>query len=365
MYIHDLRSWVPLFLVVASTTCTIGAEPKAPMAKGEVVPELGKSVMSVFQTKDNSYWFASFDRGAYRYDGKTLVNFTMKDGLVSNCIRGIQEDKSGNVYFTSYEGIGKYDGQAFTTLKVPEDAPAVGWKKDPDDLWFPGPPNTGGVFRYDGKTLHNLVLPKCKYGEDYLAKNPPEKFPNVKQLPYDVYTITKDRKGNVWFGTAIAGVCRYDGKSFDWLYEKHLTETNTGGSFGIRSVFEDKAGVFWICNTRHRYHIDPKDAPTPQKGFMKYRREKGIEGLKDRDGANHVYFFSMVEDAKGTLWMATYTSGVWSFDGSKPTRYPVKDGTKEITLASIYKDNQGNLWLGTHESGAYRFDGKGFEKFRP
>src|SRR5262245_27334675 len=95
-------------------------DKKAPVAKGETVPELGKSVMYVFQAKNNDYWFGSNDRGVYRYDGKSLVNFTTKDGLVSNRIRGVQEDKAGNVYFTTYEGISKFDGQTFTTLGAPD-----------------------------------------------------------------------------------------------------------------------------------------------------------------------------------------------------------------------------------------------------
>ena len=84
----------------------------------ELVSELDQAIFYVFQARDNTYWFGSNDRGVYRYNGKTLVNFTMKDGLVSHRIRGIQEDRSGNIYFTTYEGISKFDGQAFTTLSV-------------------------------------------------------------------------------------------------------------------------------------------------------------------------------------------------------------------------------------------------------
>ena len=94
-------------------------DKKAPVAIGEVVSELGKSVMYVFHAKNNDYWFGSDDRGVYRYNGKAIVNFTRKDGLVSNQIRGIQEDKSGNIYFTTYEGISKFDGKSFTTLIAP------------------------------------------------------------------------------------------------------------------------------------------------------------------------------------------------------------------------------------------------------
>jgi len=72
-----------------------GPATNAPAAKGEAVTELGQSVMYVFQAKNGDYWFGSNDRGVYRYDGKALVRFTTNDGLVSNRVRGIQEDKAG------------------------------------------------------------------------------------------------------------------------------------------------------------------------------------------------------------------------------------------------------------------------------
>ncbi len=175
----------------------------------------------------------------------------------------------------------------------------------------------------------------------------------------------KDRKGNIWFGTAAAGACRFDGQSFSWLYETHLTETKGGGSFGIRSILEDKAGAFWICNTRFRYRVDPNDAPEPEKGLIRYKREKGIEQLKAPDGQDHIYFMAIVEDEQGIVWMASGGYGVWRYDGDKVTHYPVKDGAKDMWVFSISIDNYGNLWLGTHEAGAYEFNGTTFELFRP
>ena len=289
----------------------------------------------------------------------------MKDGLVSNRIRGVQEDKAGNIYFTTYEGISRFDGQTFTTLIAAASSSATEWKKQPDDLWFVGAPDTGAVYRYDGKSLHRLELPKTKIGEDNVARIPRSQFPSAKYSPYDVYTIVKDSKGDLWFGTAAAGICRFDGQSLSWMYEEHLTKVEGGGSFGIRSILEDKEGAFWICNTRYRFRVDPKDAPDPGKDLIKYERETGTGQLKAPDGTDMVYFISITEDNKRDLWMATYGSGVWRYDGKTTTHYPIKDGAKVITLFSIYKDNRVDLWLGTHEAGAYKFNGETFEKFRP
>ena len=46
----------------------------------------------------------------------------------------------------------------------------------------------------------------------------------------------------MWFGTSVFGACRFDGKSIKWMYENNLTIGLNGGTFGIRSIFEDKKG---------------------------------------------------------------------------------------------------------------------------
>ncbi len=241
-------------------------DDKAPTAKGEIVSEMPKDLGHVFQAKDGRHWFSSGSEGAFRYDGKTITRFTKKDGLAGDGVGGVQEDKSGNLYFSTNGGISKFDGQSFTTLEPK----ATGeWKNQPDDLWFGGGQDSGVVYRYDGKSLHRLAFPKTKAGDD--ATLPRDKFPNAKYSPYDVYTIFKDSKGHLWFGTAVLGACRYDGKSFTWIPEEELRN----GSFGTRSIIEDKDGKFWFTNTLHRYAVERSAA----SGSSWYRKEKGIGDL--------------------------------------------------------------------------------------
>ena len=345
-----------------------GKDQKPAVAKGEIVSELDPAIWRVYQAKNNDYWFGSKDRGVYRYDGKILVNFTTKDGLYYDPVGGIQEDKAGNIYFPttsefdadrrgSTQGVSRFDGKAFSPLAVPEKtAPADAWKLQPDDLWFRGAQDTGTVFRYDGKNLHRVELPRTKEGDDFLAAHPRSKYPNIKYSPYDTYINFKDSKGHVWFGSAMLGVCRYDGKSFAWLPESELRN----GSFGTRSIVEDKDGKFWFCNSLHRYVVDLSG-----KGGPSFKKEEGIRDAKDPTRPQIVGIMSSIVDSAGVLWMATYGAGVWRYDGRDVTRYPVKDGDKDITLYTISKDNQGVLWLGTHSAGAYKFNGKTFEKFKP
>lgn len=311
---------------------------------GTSIAELGKSTMVVYQDRKNNFWFGSWKTGVYKYDGKELVNYTTEHGLINNRIDEIKEDNSGNIYFVSVNAtssISKFNGNEFTTLTA---VPSENWKLEPTDMWFKySYGNTGKVYRYDGITLYELKLP-----------NPPN-LPN----PFDVYSIYKDRKGNLWFGTNPIGVCRYNGKSFEWITEEDVTEFRNEGANGVRSILEDKNGDFWF-NTEYRYSIYDS---TTLNSHKFYTRHKSIGGLDGKTDSNLDEYLSSVIDDNNNLWFVTYLDGVWKYDGTKITHYPIQEKSKQISLFSIYKDNNGELWLGTHENGTYKFNGTTFEKF--
>lgn len=178
-------------------------------------------------------------------------------------------------------------------------------------------------------------------------------------------TYIKTVKEQCGLAHPTSGVCRYDGKSHNWLYEDHLTNVPNGGSFGIRSIVEDTKGKYWFCNTLNRYIISTDSTKVKGSVLVKYDKEKGIENLQATDGGDITYFLSAVEENKGQMWFATYKQGIYRYDGKRTTHYPLKEGSNDINVFSIYKDNQGELWLGTHKNGAYKFNGKVFEKFKP
>lgn len=319
---------------------------KENLVKGDTIKELGSSIMVVYQDKKNNYWFGSWETGVYKYDGNELINYTTKHGLLNNRIDEIKEDEFGNIYFGSanaMSSISKFNGNNFTTLTS---VPSENWKLESTDMWFEHSyGNIGKVYRYDGITLHELQFPKP---------------PNLSN-PFDIYSIYKDRKGNIWFGTNPVGVCRYDGKSFNWITEEDVTEFRNEGANGVRSMTEDKNGDFWF-NTEYRYSVYDS---TTLKSNKFYTRHKSIGGLDGKTDSKLDEYLSTVRDNNNNLWFVTYRDGVWKYDGEKISHYVVQENSKNITLFSIYKDNNGDLWFGTHENGAYKFNGKTFEKFKP
>ena len=321
---------------------------------GVTITQLDKTIWTIYQDKKSNYWFGSKENGVYYYNGQLLKHITTENGLVSNEIRGIQEDANGNVYFDTEKGVSKFDGRTFKTLQIANPAsPLNDWVLKPDDLWFRMGSTKSGAYRFDGKYLHYLKFPTSPQENMFYMKNP-----NTSLKPYGLYTIYKDRKGYMWFGTASLGVCRYDGRTLNWHYEEQLQTTPNGGDFGTRAIFEDKNGKFWINNTRFRYVIE-----TYGNKSVTFKKESGVGYLNKTNKMEFPFFLSITEDNKGNLWMATYENGVWKYNGKELIHYPVKDGETDVLLFTIYKDNKGVLWLGTHNAGVYTFNGHTFEKF--
>lgn len=327
------------------------------IAKGDTVDKLGDHLWYIFQDKKNNYWFGSNGEGVYCYDGKTIVNFTTKDGLANDTVRQIQEDKFGNIYISTFGGINKFDGKTFTTLQAIK---TKEWKLAESDMWFHilGKRGEHGPYRYDGTNLYSLEFPR-----HYLHDEITRRGINPFFSPYEVYCIYKDRRGAMWFGTSVFGACRFDGQSIKWMYENDLTIGLNGGTFGIRSIFEDKEGVFWFCNTWHKYIFDFDK--TAKSDRLQYRKAKGIGNAKTFDGDEYVYYSYIKEDKAGNIWLTTWDKGVYKYDGKKIRNYVVKDELKDVNLVSMYTDKEGNLWLGTLENGVFKFNGNTFERFKP
>jgi ligand-binding sensor domain-containing protein len=350
-----------LAILIICVSCKGLNKAESVTATGKTVATLDEGIMVVFQDKKDNFWFGSKNQGVYKYDGENLVLFSIQDGLSDNAIVGIQEDNRGNIYFDTPSGVSQFDGHTFTTLIVIDsDSTQQEWTLEPHDLWFNMGWGGNGPYRYDGQSLYSLAFPRTSQADAFYAR-----YPDASYSPYGIYTMYKDRKGLMWFGTAALGVCRYDGKSHSWLYEKQLTETSAGGDFGIRSIIEDKDGYFWFCNSRYRYEILPGSTVKNGTHYINYSKENGVSNLSYPDQEDFPYFMSMVEGEDGDLWMVTYDDGVWQNNGKELIHYPVKDGEKNVLLFSIYKDHQADLWLGTHNGGVYKFNGSTFEKFIP
>lgn len=318
---------------------------------GKLVTHLASSIPIIYQDQRGQYWFGSSDQGVYRYDGKHLVQFTTTDGLVNNRIRAIQEDHTGTIYLDTGVGISRFDGTSFSTLLLDTTITAE-WQLATHDLWFAGYWGKGGGCRYDGERLYYLKFPEHQLADQFVGDQPHATF-----SPSEVYTVYQDRKGNWWFGTAASGVSRYDGRFVAWMEAMELRELDDKPALGVRCIVEDKNGDFWFNNAiDYRYRISGASKRT-----LIVDRLPGVD--RTQTDLLEQSIQSMTQDQAGNWWFATYSDGLWRYDGDTSIYYPLTFGGKKAKLFSVYIDRQETLWLASHNLGVLRFNGSTFDPF--
>ncbi len=167
----------------------------------------------VLEDSRGNLWFATTYSGVYFYDGKQFKHFTTAEGLASNQVSCIYEDKAGIIWFGTGDGVSRYDGSSFRNF-IPRKGNNNGintiTKDKTGKLWIG---TRGEAFVYDGVKFTTIT------------DNEGKAFKNV-------WGITEDRKGNIWLGED--GLWRYDGR--------HFTKVSELGAYAI---LEDKKGNIW------------------------------------------------------------------------------------------------------------------------
>ncbi len=79
-----------------------------------------ETVYDISQDKDGFIWFAT-ENGLSRFDGKNFKTFTTKDGLPDNSILKVHGDNTGRVYFTPFtHSLYYYENDSFYKFPIPE-----------------------------------------------------------------------------------------------------------------------------------------------------------------------------------------------------------------------------------------------------
>ena len=283
----------------------------------------GSVVRTIKQDRKGNIWIASWE-GVFRYDGRSFINITSE--VSSARFFSLLEDRKGNFWFGSIgSGVYYYDGrsiQNFTTKEglINNEISAI-YEDKSGNIWFGA---NGGASRYDGISFRNYVMNGDFMSEDRTGKS----LPDVRPGKF-VNSIIEDKTGKFWFGT-MGKAFVYDGKTFTVLTDNGKPFTNVG------TIIEDKEGNIWLNdNGLWRY-----DGNT----FTNFSRNPVL----------YVY-----EDKKGNIWTSStnhpsdpnwvlFRYEAKTLDNRKPTVTEIKPEVG--VLFCILEAYDGSIWLGAWDA---------------
>jgi hypothetical protein len=143
-------------------------------------------VRRIFQDSRGFLWFGTNTDGVALFDGYKLSYLNTDKGLSGSQITGIMEDKEKKIWFSTNNGISRFDLSAGA-----------------------------------GKEFQN-------FGEQEGLNNK------------STWCIFQDHKGTIWVGT-LQGLSRFNGKNFESF------PIPTAEKSWIRSITEDQKGNLWIA----------------------------------------------------------------------------------------------------------------------
>ena len=177
-------------------------------------------------------------------------------------------------------------------------------------------------------------------------------FTTVPGLPSKmVYSVFKDSKGFMWFGTE-NGLYRYDGYEYKAYYNDPHDSTSISGNLISQVLFEDKEGNIWVGTQTSGLNIYNPNT----ENFIHFSREPDFPFDFD---FNHVHVALAGKD--GDIWLLSQSSsGIVNFDqatGTFITYLPNRSDSMSWVnrMSTIHEDRTGKLWVGTYK-GLFIFD---------
>ncbi|MBT8386891.1 MAG: sigma 54-interacting transcriptional regulator [Ignavibacteria bacterium] len=272
-------------------------------------------------------------------------HLTVSDGLPHNHIKCIIQDHLGFLWFTTQNGLVKYDGYNFKTyLPEPSDTNSINTRNPIQviedhlgDLWISS--HEDGLIKFDRETetFKNYV-----HDDD----NPKSISAN------DVHVLYEDNSGNLWIGMYNTGLERFYQETETFKnYRNEPDNMNSLSSNTVNVITEDSEGNFWIGT---------------MNGLNKFNRETGKSVRYFHESANsnsliNNQIYDIIEDNSENIWIATagglskynYKEDLWKHYVNEPDN---PNSLSENFVVVIYEDNNGKIWVGTDTQGLNLFD---------
>jgi len=322
----------------------------------------------------------------------TVVKYDEADGVSSNHITQLLQDERGFMWFSTWNGLCRYDGYEFQTFK-----PAVG-----DSCHMTTDRIRNINLLPDGRIL-------CRADDDYfmlelrdyrfrdLTGDELEKVPEWTREFRQSQSIANGRSMSWQDAHQTRWTLHSDGKlSYLSVDEQQMDSLPTTGSRALSFTMVDNQGNLWALDNgciykyctdilrTHRLAIEPREEVrclfSDQQGRY-WVATKGDQVLRIYDGNNdellgylgsdgrihqrYTHFgaavYCMYQSKDGSLWLGSKPDGIFRLSPEWPAAMPqstplISHFPLPTDVYHIAEDRYGRLWVATFSGGIYYTD---------
>jgi signal transduction histidine kinase/ligand-binding sensor domain-containing protein len=332
-----------------------------------VTPEIKVSSMAILFDRDGALWIATDTDGLRRIRNTAAMGtndvgrfspaadrFTQKDGLSSDAVTAVFQDREGNIWVGSNEGLDCFQENIITSYSVREGLPfdqsptlATGpdgsiWAGNTQGIAQLPPDGSKFVNRSDwfnlpmqpGVSARNLhcacrtdqgrMLFGTSFGLVELGADGTTALVNSEEGKFvdEVLCVSEARNGGLWINGKHTGLsCLYQGK---------LQRVQTPSE--ISAIYEDSKDRLWLGLRFDAVHIlqpgkSSVDSFTNSHGLI----PRGIRSIRG--------------DAQGRILLVG-EDGISRFENSAFTTISRRNGLPEDRLETMVTDDNDNYWFG-------------------
>jgi len=285
--------------------------------------------LRLLRDRDGGLWAGTSTRGLIHiHDGITDV-FSRTDGLSSEAITAIFEDREGTIWVATDDGLDRFHESPVVSYSVTQGLStsrvASVLASTDGSLWVATFDNLNRLTNGQLTVYREGTLARRAGASAPLGSRAVREITGVG-MPFAVQSMLEDSRRRVWLSTS-RGVGRMENERFV------LVEGLPSGL--TRAIVEDSRKTLWIANLKSGlFRLSGADDV----------EQIGWEALQHKDPVS-----AMVADSvRDGLWVGFFRGGISYFAGGQVREsYAASDGLAEGRVSALYADQAGTLWAAT------------------
>jgi len=361
------------------------------------------SVFCMLTAADGSLWLGMEGSGLIHLQSGVFQSFGLKDGLTDAFVRAITQDRAGNIWIGTNNGLFRiragdpalHVDRLDNTAAVPALAVNSFHEDSRGRLWLGGSrlaTFSSGVlhtYRLPGDPVRNRVKSIAETSDGvvwvgtvsglYRLLPAGQRFEEVPQIRGTVRVIRQTPGGLLWISIVGQGAIVYHIDS-----SKHLADPALLSSETVLTSFEDAEQNLWLGTETGMIRFTPTplsvvalpDAKDSDFGTVYVDRENTLWAASTRlyyvrNGVSRAYALpelggarvrDVYQDRDGWFWFGTDGSGIFHKTQTSVRHYTYRDGLANNFIRAILQGADGSMWIGTDE-GISRLQGDRFTNF--